>query len=93
MSIRTGADDLIKIEDFRASRPKRSSTFSDGRGRATARSRSPRPTRAEDAFILEGFEAYLDTLDVSLNWTSGGSLQKGFAFCPCGYRAKLPRKL
>lgn len=79
----SGADDLIKIEDFRTQpaeeklKPLRS------------REKEPllevvlhaRPVR-EDAFILDGFEAYLDGLGIDLNLDNRRFFAEGLCFLP-----------
>jgi hypothetical protein len=85
-----GADDLVKIEDFRAQpaeeklKPFRS------------REKEPlleivlhaQPVR-EDAFILEGFEAYLEKFGVNLNLDKRRFFAEGLCFLPL----RVPRDL
>jgi hypothetical protein len=86
----SGADDLIKIEDFRAQpaaeklKPFRS------------KEKEPllevvlhaQPVR-EDAFILEGFEAYLDSLGLDLNLDHRRFFAEGLCFLPL----RVPRDI
>lgn len=79
----SAADDLIKIEDFRAQpveeklRPLRS----DDAEPLLEVVLHAQPI-AEDAFILEGFEAYLDTLDIKLNLDKRRFFAEGLCFLP-----------
>ncbi len=86
----SGADDLIKIEDFRIQptdeklKPLRS------------KEKEPllevvlhaQPVR-EDAFILEGFEAYLETFGVKLNLDKRRFFAEGLCFMPL----RVPRDI
>jgi hypothetical protein len=78
-----GADDLIKIEDFRAQPA--------GEKLKPLRSRDKEPLLEvilhaqpvrEDAYILEGFEAYLDTLGIDLNLDARRFFAEGLCFLP-----------
>jgi hypothetical protein len=78
-----GADDLIKIEDFR--------TQPAGEKLKPLRSKEKEPLLEvvlhaqpvrEDAFILEGFEAYLDTFGIKLNLDRRRFFAEGLCFLP-----------
>lgn len=79
----SGADDLIKIEDFR------SQPFSEKLKPLRSREKEPllevvlhaQPIK-QDAFILEGFEAYLDRFGVKLNLDKRRFFAEGLCFLP-----------
>jgi hypothetical protein len=82
--------DLIKIEDFRFQ------PF--GEKLKPLRSRDPEPLLEvilhaqpvpEDQFILEGFEAYLETLDLTLNLDKRRFFAEGLCFLPL----RVPREV
>src|SRR5205823_13473529 len=79
----SGADDLIKIEDFRAQPAKEKLK--------PLRSKEAEPLLEvvlhaqpvrEDAFILEGFEAYLNTFGIKLNLDKRRFFAEGLCFLP-----------
>lgn len=84
-----GAEDLIKIEDVRAPSP------SEKLKPLRSRESEPllevvlhaQPIR-EDAFILDGFEAYLETLDIKLNLDKRRFFAEGLCFLPL----RVPRE-
>lgn len=85
-----GADDLIKIEDFRTQPP--------GEKLKPLRSEDSEPLLEvvlhaqpvrEDAFILEGFEAYLDTFGVNLSLDKRRFFAEGLCFLPL----RVPRDI
>jgi hypothetical protein len=85
-----GADDLIKIEDFRAQpAEERLKPFhSEEREPLLEVVLHAQPIR-EDAFILEGFEAYLDTFGVKLNLDKRRFFAEGLCFLPL----RIPREI
>ncbi|HWB16823.1 MAG TPA: S8 family peptidase [Vicinamibacterales bacterium] len=84
------ADDLIKIEDFRTQAPeeKLKPLRSDAKEPLLEVVLHAQPI-AEDAFILEGFEAYLKTLDVRLNLDKRKFFAEGLCFLPL----RVPREV
>ncbi len=84
------ADDLIKIEDFRTQPidEKLKPFRSDDEEPLLEVVLHTQPV-AEYAFILEGFEAYLDTLDVKLNLDKRRFFAEGLCFLPL----RVPRDL
>ncbi len=86
----SGADDLIKIEDFRTqpADEKLKPFRSDAEEPLLEVVLHAQPV-AEDAFILEGFEAYLDTLDLKLNLDKRRFFAEGLCFLPL----RVPREL
>ncbi len=85
-----GAEDLIKIEDFRM-QPSEEKL-------RPFRSREKEPLLevvlhaqpvAEDAFILEGFEAYLQTLDIKADLDKRRFFAEGLCFLPL----RVPREV
>jgi|CZKX01.1.fsa_nt_gi hypothetical protein len=86
----SGADDLIKIEDFRTqpADEKLKPFRSDAEEPLLEVVLHAQPV-AEDAFILEGFEAYLDTLDIKLNLDTRRFFAEGLCFLPL----RVPRDL
>lgn len=85
-----GANDLIKIEDFR--------TEPSEEKLKPFRSQEEKPLLeivlhaqpiVEDAFILDGFEAYLETLHLSLNLDRRRFFAEGLCFLPL----RVPREL
>jgi hypothetical protein len=85
-----GADDLIKIEDFRAqpSLEKLKPFRSDDSEPLLEVILHAQPVR-EDAFILEGFEAYLDTLGIKLSLDKRRFFAEGLCFLPL----RVPREV
>jgi len=83
------ASDLIKIEDFRAQPPeeKLKPFRSDDDEPLLEVVLHAQPV-VEDAFILEGFEAYLKTLDISLNLDKRRFFAEGLCFLPL----RVPRE-
>lgn len=79
----SGASDLIKIEDFRAqpAEEKLKPFRSKEKEPLLEVVLHAQPVR-EDAFILEGFEAYLDTFGVSLNLDTRRFFAEGLCFLP-----------
>lgn len=79
----SGANDLVKIEDFRAQPPeeKLKPFRSDSENPLLEVVLHVRPVE-EDAFILKGFEAYLDTLDLRLNLDKRRFFAEGLCFLP-----------
>lgn len=86
----SGAVDIIKIEDFRAqSAEEKLKPFQ-------SKEKEPllevvlhaQPVR-EDAFILEGFEAYLDTFGIKLNLDKRRFFAEGLCFLPL----RVPRDI
>ena len=86
----SGADDLIKIEDFRAqqSEEKLKPLRSKEKEPLLEVVLHAQPIR-EDAFILEGFEAYLDTLGMKLNLDKRRFFAEGLCFLPL----RVPRAI
>lgn len=86
----SGADDLIKIEDFR------SQPFSEKLKPLRSREKEPllevvlhaQPIK-QDAFILEGFEAYLGTFGIKLNLDKRRFFAEGLCFLPL----RVPRAI
>jgi hypothetical protein len=86
----SGAGDLIKIEDFR------SQPFSEKLKPLRSREKEPllevvlhaQPIQ-QDAFILEGFEAYLDTFGIKLNLDKRRFFAEGLCFIPL----RVPRSI
>jgi hypothetical protein len=85
-----GADDLIKIEDFRAqpAEEKLKPFRSKEKEPLLEVVLHAQPVR-EDAFILEGFEAYLDTLGIDLNLDKRRFFAEGLCFLPL----RVPREV
>ncbi len=79
----SGADDLIKIEDFRTqpAEEKLKPFRSHDKEPLLEVVLHARPVR-EDAFILDGFEAYLDSLGISLNLDNRRFFAEGLCFLP-----------
>jgi hypothetical protein len=79
----SGADDLIKIEDFRAqpATEKLKPFRSKDKEPLLEVVLHAHPVR-EDAFILEGFEAYLDTFGIKLNLDKRRFFAEGLCFLP-----------
>jgi len=79
----SGADDLIKIEDFRAqpAKEKLKPFRSKDKEPLLEVVLHAHPVR-EDAFILEGFEAYLDTFGIKLNLDKRRFFAEGLCFLP-----------
>jgi hypothetical protein len=79
----SGADDLIKIEDFRTqpAEEKLKPLRSDEKEPLLEIVLHARPVR-EDAFILDGFEAYLDTLGIRLVRDNRRFFAEGLCFLP-----------
>jgi len=79
----TGADDLIKIEDFRMqpTEEKLKAFRSDEEEPLLEVVLYAQPV-AEDAFILEGFEAYLQTLDIRSDLDKRRFFAGGLCFLP-----------
>jgi hypothetical protein len=77
------ANDLIKIEDFRTQPPEErlKPLRSDSKEPLLEVVLHAQPV-AEDAFILEGFEAYLKTLDVKLDLDKRRFFAEGLCFLP-----------
>jgi hypothetical protein len=77
------ANDLIKIEDFRTqpSKEKLRPLRSDDSEPLLEVVLHAQPVR-EDAFILEGFEAYLDTFGIKLNLDKRRFFAEGLCFLP-----------
>jgi hypothetical protein len=88
-----GADDLIKIEDFRMqpSEEKLKPFRSDDKEPLLEVILHAQPV-AEDAFVLSGFEAYLQTLDIKADLDNRLFLPKGSVFCPSVSRARLRQR-
>lgn len=84
------ANDLIKIEDFRTQPPeeKLKPFRSDAEEPLLEVVLHAQPV-AEDAFILEGFEAYLKTLNVRLNLDKRRFFAEGLCFLPL----RVPREV
>lgn len=84
------ADDLIKIEDFRTQPPeeKLKPLRSDSKEPLLEVVLHAQPI-AQDAFILEGFEAYLKTLDVRLDLDKRKFFAEGLCFLPL----RVPREV
>jgi hypothetical protein len=84
-----GADDLIKIEDVRAPTPeeKLKPLRSDSKEPLLEVVLHAQPTR-QDAYILEGFEAYLDTFGVDLDLDRRRFFAEGLCFLP----VRIPRE-
>ncbi|MFL5266206.1 MAG: S8 family peptidase [Stellaceae bacterium] len=78
-----GADDLIKIEDFRAQPPdeKLKPLHSKDKEPLLEVVLHAQPVR-EDAFILEGFEAYVETFGIKLNLDKRRFFAEGLCFLP-----------
>jgi hypothetical protein len=85
-----GANDLIKIEDFRTqpAEEKLKPFRSQDKEPLLEIVLHAQPV-VEDAFILEGFEAYLATLDVNLNLDRRRFFAEGLCFLPL----RVPREL
>jgi hypothetical protein len=79
----SGADDLIKIEDFRAqpAAEKLKPFRSKDKEPLLEVVLHAQPIR-EDAFILEGFEAYLDSFGIKLNLDKRRFFAEGLCFLP-----------
>ena len=79
----SGADDLVKIEDFRVqpAEEKLKPFRSKDREPLLEVVLHAQPVR-EDAFILEGFEAYLDTFGIKLNLDKRRFFAEGLCFLP-----------
>jgi hypothetical protein len=79
----SGADDLIKIEDFRTqpADEKLKPLHSHEKEPLLEVVLHARPVR-EDAFILDGFEAYLDGLGINLNLDNRRFFAEGLCFLP-----------
>lgn len=79
----SGADDLIKIEDFRTqpAEEKLKPLRSHEKEPLLEVVLHARPVR-EDAFILDGFEAYLDSLGIDLNLDTRRFFAEGLCFLP-----------
>ena len=79
----SGADDLIKIEDFRAqpAEEKLKPFRSEEQEPLLEVVLHAQPVR-RDAFILEGFEAYLDTFGVRLDLDKRRFFAEGLCFLP-----------
>jgi hypothetical protein len=86
----SGANDLIKIEDFRAqpAEEKLKPFRSKEKEPLLEVVLHAQPVR-EDAFILEGFEAYLDTLGIDLNLDKRRFFAEGLCFLPL----RVPREV
>jgi hypothetical protein len=86
----SGANDLIKIEDFRTqpAEEKLKPFRSDDKEPLLEVVLHAQPV-AEDAFILEGFEAYLGTLDIEANLDKRRFFAEGLCFLPL----RVPRKV
>lgn len=84
------ANDLIKIEDFRTQPPeeKLKPLRSDSREPLLEVVLHAQPV-VEDAFILDGFEAYLKTLDVRLDLDKRRFFAEGLCFLPL----RVPREV
>jgi hypothetical protein len=85
-----GAADLIKIEDFRLqpTEEKLKPLQSDDKEPLLEIILHAQPI-AEDAFILEGFEAFVETLDLTLNLDKRRFFAEGLCFLPL----RVPREL
>ena len=85
-----GADDLIKIEDFRMqpSEEKLKPFRSDDKEPLLEVILHAQPV-AEDAFILSGFEAYLQTLDIKADLDKRRFFAEGLCFLPL----RVPREV
>jgi hypothetical protein len=85
-----GANDLIKIEDFRTqpAEEKLKPFRSQEKDPLLEIVLHAQPI-VEDAFILEGFEAYLETLHLSLNLDRRRFFAEGLCFLPL----RVPREL
>jgi len=85
-----GAEDLVKIEDFRVQ------PFEEKLKPFRSKEQEPllevvlhaQPIR-EDAFILEGFEAYLEKFDINLNLDKRRFFAEGLCFLPL----RVPREI
>jgi hypothetical protein len=79
----SGADDLIKIEDFRTqpAEEKLKPLRSHDKEPLLEVVLHARPVR-EDAFILDGFEAYLDSLGIDGNLDNRRFFAEGLCFLP-----------
>lgn len=85
-----GANDLIKIEDFRVqpAKEKLKPFQSDDKEPLLEVVLHAHPV-AEDKFILEGFEAYVETLDLTLNLDKRRFFAEGLCFLPL----RVPREV
>jgi hypothetical protein len=85
-----GAGDLIKIEDFRVqpAEEKLKPFQSDDKEPLLEVVLHAQPI-AEDAFILQGFEAFVETLDLTLNLDKRRFFAEGLCFLPL----RVPREL
>ena len=85
-----GAADLIKIEDFRVqpTREKLKPLRSADKEPLLEVERHAQPVR-DDAFILQGFEAYLETLGVTLDLDKRRFFAEGLCFLPL----RVPRDI
>ncbi len=85
-----GADDLIKIEEFRAQSPEEKLKPFQSKDKEPLLEvvLHAQPIR-EDAFILEGFEAYLDTFGIKLNLDKRRFFAEGLCFLPL----RVPRDI
>jgi hypothetical protein len=86
----SGADDLIKIEDFRAqpAEEKLKPFRSKDKEPLLEVVLHAQPVR-EDTFILEGFEAYLNTFGIKLNLDTRRFFAEGLCFLPL----RVPRNI
>lgn len=86
----SGADDLIKIEDFRVqpAEEKLKPLRSKEKEPLLEVVLHAQPTR-EDSFILEGFEAYLETFGIKLNLDKRRFFAEGLCFMPL----RVPREV
>lgn len=86
----TGAEDLIKIEDFRMqpAEEKLKALRSADQQPLLEVVLHAQPV-AEDAFILEGFEAYLQTLDIKADLDKRRFFAEGLCFLPL----RVPREV
>jgi len=84
------APDLIKIEDFRTQPPeeKLKPLRSEDEAPLLEVVLHAQPV-AEDAYILEGFEAYLDSFDIKLNLDKRRFFAEGLCFLPL----RVPREV
>jgi Subtilase family len=90
METASGATDLIKIEDFRAepADEKLKPFRSDSEDPLLEVVLHAQPV-AEDKFILDGFEAYLKTLDIKADFDKRRFFAEGLCFMPL----RVPREM
>jgi Subtilase family len=90
----SGADDLIKIEDFRTqpAEEKLKPLRSDDKEPLLEVVLHARPVR-EDAFILDGFEAYLDSFGIKLDLDTRRFFAEGLCFLPLRVPQEVAREV